>query len=77
MLAVLTDTDLPHPVDSVLLPLMSRSFQLCLMLCSQAHLTVEIVMLEKLDCILSTSTGGGFAAPRVAKPDGVVDGIFP
>jgi len=24
-----------------------------------------------------TSTGGGSAAPRVAKPDGVVDGIFP
>ena len=28
-------------------------------------------------CIYITSTGGGSAAPRVAKPDGVVDGIFP
>jgi hypothetical protein len=28
-------------------------------------------------CIYYTSTGGGSAAPRVAKPDGVVDGIFP
>jgi len=28
-------------------------------------------------CICDTSTGGGSAAPRVAKPDGVVDGIFP
>jgi hypothetical protein len=27
--------------------------------------------------IYGTSTGGGSAAPRVAKPDGVVDGIFP
>jgi len=27
--------------------------------------------------IYITSTGGGSAAPRVAKPDGVVDGIFP
>ena len=27
--------------------------------------------------IYNTSTGGGSAAPRVAKPDGVVDGIFP
>jgi hypothetical protein len=55
------------------------------------HITfkVEIVeMTEKLDCVLSMraarpyiyghiSTSGGSAAPRVAKPDGVVDGIFP
>jgi hypothetical protein len=27
--------------------------------------------------IILTSTGGGSAGPRVAKPDGVVDGIFP
>jgi hypothetical protein len=26
---------------------------------------------------MNTSTGGGSAAPRVAKLDGVVDGIFP
>jgi len=29
------------------------------------------------DIYIYTSTGGGSAAPRVAKPDGVVDGIFP
>jgi len=38
---------------------------------------VENEILNQLSPYKKTSTGGGSAAPRVAKPDGVVDGIFP
>jgi len=40
-----------------------------------SHGSISLKLSEIL--LYSTSTGGGSAAPRVAKPDGVVDGIFP